>query len=142
LQQQSSRDETLQKRENDERPQGFSKGKNDSFKRQGPIMIEEILTSVSKISKTDMSIREMEMRTDPTNEASPRIKRRFKPLDNPETILEVLRRRILVIKEGVIGNNVTTGQLQYNTGEHASTARLSINSTNLRLKSVPRPLFI
>jgi hypothetical protein len=54
---------------------GFSKGKNDSFKRQGPIMIEEILTSTtSKISKTNMSIREMEMRTDPTNEASPRIK--------------------------------------------------------------------
>ena len=54
----------------------------------------------------------MEMRTDPTNEASPRIKRRFKPLDNPETVLEVLR-GILVIKEGVIGNNVTTGPLQY-----------------------------
>jgi hypothetical protein len=75
-------------------------------------MIEDILTSVSKISKTNMSIRDMEMRTDPTNEASPRIKRRFKPLDNPESILEVLR-GILVIKEGVIGNNVTTGPLQY-----------------------------
>ena len=101
------------KREKTTRGQkGFSKGKNDSFKRQGPIMIEEILTSVAKISKTDMSIREMEMRTDPTNDASPRIKRRFKPLDNPETVLEVLR-GILVIKEGVIGNNVTTGPLQY-----------------------------
>jgi hypothetical protein len=115
---------------------GSSKGKNDSFKHQGRIMIEEILTSVlSKISKTDMSIREMEMRTDPTNEASPRIKQRFKPLDNPETVLEVLR-GILVIKEGVIGNNVTTGPLQYQYW------RSCLDGTALNKFNELRPLLI
>jgi hypothetical protein len=91
---------------------GFSKGKNQDFKRLGPIMIEEILTDAVPFSKQDTSIREMMIRTDPTNDSSPIIKRRFKPLDNPENVLEVLQ-GILVIKEGVIGNNVTTGPLQY-----------------------------
>jgi hypothetical protein len=54
----------------------------------------------------------MEVRTEPTNEASPRIKRKLRPLDNPSSVLEVLH-GILVIKEGVAGNNVTTGPLQY-----------------------------
>ena len=54
----------------------------------------------------------MEMRTDPTDEQRPHIKWKFKPLDNPASVLEVLC-GILVIKEGVNGNNITTGQLQY-----------------------------
>jgi hypothetical protein len=53
----------------------------------------------------------MIMRTDPTNESSPVIKRKFKPLDNPSNVLDVLQ-GVLLIKEGVIGNNVTTGPLQ------------------------------
>jgi hypothetical protein len=52
------------------------------------------------------------MRTDPTNDASPIIKRKFKPLDNPSNVLDVLQ-GIRLIKEGVIGNNVTTGPLQH-----------------------------
>ena len=55
----------------------------------------------------------MVMRTDPTNDSSPIIKRRFKPMDNPTKVLDVLQ-SILIIKEGVSGNNVTTGPNQYN----------------------------
>jgi hypothetical protein len=96
----------------EKKPKGFSKGKNDDRKRLGPIMIEEILDGVPEYSKYDLTIRELNMRTDPTNEASPIIKRKFKPLDNPSNVLDVLQ-GILLIKEGVVGNNVTTGPLQY-----------------------------
>ena len=75
-------------------------------------MIEDILTSVARISKSDSNVRETEMRTDPMDEQSTRIKRRFKPLDNPSSVLEVLH-GIIVIKEGVTCSNVTTGPLQY-----------------------------
>jgi hypothetical protein len=76
------------KREKDPRSQkGFSKGKNHDLKRLGPIMIEDILAEAAVFNKYDVAIREMMMRTDPTNEASPVIKRRFKPMDNPKLIL-------------------------------------------------------
>jgi hypothetical protein len=94
---------------------GFSKSPKDNLSvknRLGPIIIEDILARAVRMSKSDYVIREMEVRTDPLNEASPRIKRKFRPLDNPSSVLEVLR-GILVIKEGVTGNNVTTGPLQY-----------------------------
>ena len=52
------------------------------------------------------------MRTNPTDDSSPLIKRKFIPLDNPATILEVLK-ATLNIKAGVRGNNVTTGPNQY-----------------------------
>ena len=94
---------------------GFSKSPKDNptvKNRLGPIIIEDILARAVRMSKSDYVIREMEVRTDPLNEASPRIKRKFRPLDNPSSVLEVLR-GILVIKEGVTGNNVTTGPLQY-----------------------------
>jgi hypothetical protein len=95
----------------DKKPEGFSKGKSNNRKRQGPIMIERILDGVPTFSKYNLTIREMIMRTDPTNESSPVIKRKFKPLDNPSNVLDVLQ-GVLLIKEGVIGNNVTTGPLQ------------------------------
>ena len=94
---------------------GFSKSPKDNLSvshRLGPIIIEDILARATRMSKSDDVIREMEVRTEPLNEASPRIKRKFRPLDNPSSVLEVLR-GILVIKEGVAGNNVTTGPLQY-----------------------------
>ena len=79
----------------------------------GPIIVEDILARATRISKSDPNIREMEMRTEFLNKQSPRIKRKFKPLDNPASVLEVLC-GILAIKEGVNGNNVnTTGPLQY-----------------------------
>jgi hypothetical protein len=94
---------------------GFSKSPKDNLSvnhRHGPIIIEDILARATRLSKSDAVIREMEVRTEPANEASPRIKRKFRPLDNPSSVIEVLR-AILVIKEGVAGNNVTTGPLQY-----------------------------
>jgi hypothetical protein len=54
----------------------------------------------------------MIMRTDPTNESSPVIKRKFKPLDDPSNVLGVLQ-GVLLIKEGAVGNNVATGPLQH-----------------------------
>ncbi len=96
----------------EKKPKGFSKGKNDDRKRLGPIMIEEILDGVPEYSKYDLTIRQLNMRTDPTNDTSPIIKPKFKPLDNASNVLDVLQ-GIRLIKEGVIGNNVTTGPLQH-----------------------------
>jgi hypothetical protein len=73
---------------------GFSKSPKDNLSishRLGPIIIEDILARATRMSKSDEVIREMEVRTEPLNEASPRIKRKFRPLDNPSSILEVLR---------------------------------------------------
>jgi hypothetical protein len=91
---------------------GYSKGKNKDFVRQGPITIEECLSEAVPFAKQDATIREIMIRTDPSNDSSPIIKMRFKPLDNPKTLLELLQ-GILIIKKGVIGNNVTTGPLQH-----------------------------
>jgi hypothetical protein len=74
-------------------------------------VIEDILDGAPTFSKYDLTIRETIMRTDPTNDMSPVTKRKFKPLDNPSNALNVLQ-GILLIKEGVSGNNVTTGPLQ------------------------------
>jgi hypothetical protein len=95
----------------EKKPKGFSKGRSNDRKRPGPIMIEKIPDRAPTFSKHDLTVREMIMRTDPTNESSPVIKRKFKPLDNTSNVLDVLQ-GVLLIKEGVIGNNVTTGQLQ------------------------------
>jgi hypothetical protein len=47
-------------------------------------MIYDILAEATIFNKNNTTIREMMMRTDPTNDASPLfIKRRFKPMDNP-----------------------------------------------------------
>jgi hypothetical protein len=47
----------------------------------------------------------LSIRIDPTNDSSPIIKKRFKPVDNPPTVLEVLQ-GLLIIKQGMVG--VTT----------------------------------
>jgi hypothetical protein len=95
------------------KPNGFARGKdNDNVVRTGPIMIEDIMNGEDNYDRADMSIREMVYRTDPTNDHSPIIKLKFKPLNNPKTLIQVLQ-GILVIKQGIIGNNVTTGPLQY-----------------------------
>jgi hypothetical protein len=59
-------------------PKGFSKGRSNDRKRQGPIMIEEILDGAPRFSKYDLTIREMIMRTDPTNESSPVIRKQMR----------------------------------------------------------------
>jgi hypothetical protein len=75
-------------------------------------MIEDIMAPEKVFKKDDLEVREMSMRTNPTDDSSPLIKRKFIPLDNPATILEVLK-ATLNIKAGVRGNNVTTGPNQY-----------------------------
>jgi hypothetical protein len=87
----------------EKKPNCFSKGRSNDRKRQGPIMIEEILDGAPTFSKCNLTIREMTMRTDATNESSPVIKRKFKPLDNPSNVLDVLQ-GVLLIKEGVIAS--------------------------------------
>jgi hypothetical protein len=85
----------------DEKPKGFSKGKWNDRKRQGPIKIKEILDGAPSFSKWDLTIRQMMMRTNPTNVSSLVVERKFKPLDNPSNVLDA------------IGKNVTTGPLQH-----------------------------
>ena len=80
--------------------------------RKGPITIEDILDGERPLEKDDVTFREMSLRTDPTNDSSPLIKRKFRPLDNPTKIIEVLQ-ATLNIKQGVVGNNITTGPNQY-----------------------------
>ena len=79
----------------EKKPKGCSKGKNNSRKCLVPIMIEEILYSTPEFLKYDLTIREMVLHTEPTNDASSVIKRKFKPSDNPSSVLEVLQGMLL-----------------------------------------------
>jgi hypothetical protein len=97
----------MQHSKKEKKPEGFSKGRSNDRKRQGPIMIEEILDGAPAFCKYDLT-----MRTDPTDESSPVIKRKFKPLDNPSNVFDVLQ-GVLLIKEGVVGNNVAIGPSQH-----------------------------
>jgi hypothetical protein len=116
----------------EKKPKGFSKGRSNDWKRQGPIRIEKILDGAPTFSKYDLTVREMRMRTDPTNESSPVIKRKFKPLDNPSNVLDVLQGALL-IKEGAVGNNVATGPSQHRCwrGCLAGTALGKLNEHTL-----------
>jgi hypothetical protein len=58
-----------------------------------------------------MATRDLNMRPDPTNNQSPVIRRHFKPLDDPPTVLELLQ-GIEIVKEGCVGKNVMTGPNQ------------------------------
>jgi hypothetical protein len=133
---------TMKHSQKEKRPKGCSKGKSDDHIafRRGPIMIDEIMREEPSYSKSDASVREMMIRTDPQDDASPVIKRRFKPLDNPPTMLELIK-GIQVIKEGVAGNNVTTGPNQHNcwrgclTG--AALAKFNMCATQVGNETVP-----
>ena len=63
-------------------------------------------------SLKDGAIRELSVRTDPSNEDSTRIKWKIRILDHPKNLIEVLRARI-AISEVLTGNIVTTGPNQY-----------------------------
>ena len=56
-------------KETSSKSKGFSKGKQGDVKRLGPIMVEEILSDAAPFKKNDISIREMVMRTDPSNDS-------------------------------------------------------------------------
>jgi hypothetical protein len=104
---------TMKHSKKESRPEGHSKGENDDdVPRTGPIMIEDVMQDGPSCHKKDMTIRDLKMGADPTNDQSPVIRRRFKPLDNPQTVLELLQ-GIQIIKEGCPGNNVMTGPNQH-----------------------------
>jgi hypothetical protein len=91
----------------EKKPKGCAKGRKCdevSVNRSGPIMTEDILKEAPWFHKSDTTIREMMIRADPANNASPFIKRKFKPSDNPARVLELL--------QSIAGNNVTTGPSQ------------------------------
>ena len=94
------------------KPKGYSHGRDNNYRRTGPIMIEDIMDEEADHSNRDITVREMTTRTEPTNPNSPTIKNKFKPLNNPSKLITVLQ-GILIIKKGCSGNNVTTGPLQY-----------------------------
>ena len=84
--------------------------KVSSSKKTILITIEDIFKTVdtTKLKKNDMRVREFSVRTEPTNEKSPIIKRRYYPLDIPSNVYEVLQ-AVEKIEEGIKGNNITTG---------------------------------
>jgi hypothetical protein len=67
-------------------------------------MIEDIMIEEEVYSNLDITIREM---------MTPMIKLKFKPLDNPGKLLTILPGIPVIKQEGIIGNNVTIGPLQY-----------------------------
>jgi hypothetical protein len=121
----------------EKKPKGCAKGKKyDTAIRQGPIMIEDILKEAPSYHESDTAVREMIIRTDPANEASPVIKRK----DNPARVLDLLQ-GIRTVKEGIAGNKVTTGPLQYNywRGCLSGTAltRFNMFATKVGNETVP-----
>ena len=77
-----------------------------------PFSIEDVLEKRDQTHKDSEEMRELTIRTDPTDDTSLRIKQRIKVLDNPDRVLDVLKARE-AIKEGLVGNNITTGPNQY-----------------------------
>jgi hypothetical protein len=68
---------------------GYSKGKEPN--PNIPISIADILEEdLVKFDKDDISVRQMSIRTEPTNDSSPVIKLNFKPLNNPKKVIDVL----------------------------------------------------
>jgi hypothetical protein len=125
----------------EKKPKGYAKGKQcDTAVRQGPVMTEDILKEAPSHHESDTAVREMTIRTDPANEASPVIKRKFKPLDNPARVLDLLQ-GIRTVKEGIAGNNVTTGPLQHSCwrGCLSGTAltRFNMFATEVGNETVP-----
>ena len=61
--------------------------------RNSPISIQDIFQTarLSNCDKNDIRIREYSIRTEPTNEKSPVIKKKYIPLDIPSSIYKVLQ---------------------------------------------------
>jgi hypothetical protein len=104
-------------------------------------MIEDVMQDEPSYHKRDMAVRDLNMRADPTNDQSPVIRRRFKPLNNPRTILELLQ-GIQIIKEGCVGQQHHDWPKPTNTlfGVDASQVQHNASSSSLREKLVLRPL--
>jgi hypothetical protein len=66
------------------KPKGYSHGRDNNYRRTGPIMIEDIMDEEADHSNRDITVREMTTRTEPTNPNSPTIKNKFKPFEQPK----------------------------------------------------------
>ena len=97
---------TSRKEKSGRTPNDWQKG------RVVPISIKDVLEKRESVNKDSEEMRELTIRTDPTDENSLRIKRRIKVLDNPTRVLDVLKARE-AIKEGLVGNHITQGPNQY-----------------------------
>ena len=97
-------------------------------------MEEEVQSSLE-----DGAMRELSVIADPANKDSTKIKRRICFLDHPKNLIEVLRAR-LAIRQGITGNNITTGPSQYRftqTFLDGEALRIfDLKSTELRHKTV------
>ena len=77
--------------------------------RSTTISIEDIFKTVDTPQiKNDIRIRELSMRTEPTNKNSLIIKKKYIPLDIPENIYEVLQ-AFDKIDDGIKGNDISNG---------------------------------
>ena len=77
-----------------------------------PISIVNVLEKRETVHKDLEEMWELTIRTDPADKLSLCIKLCVKVLDNPNTVLDVLKARE-AIKEGLLGNNITSGPNQY-----------------------------
>ena len=77
-----------------------------------PITVEGVLEEHKIFPKLNTKIHEMKIHSEPGNDTLPTIKIRFRPLDNPKLVINLLK-RMAVIKKGLVGKNITTGPNQY-----------------------------
>ena len=76
-----------------------------------PITIENVFrtTEKSEYSQKNICVREISIRTEPTNDKSPTVKSKFLPLDIPSSIYEAIL-AIEKIEQEINGKNITKGE--------------------------------
>ena len=77
-----------------------------------PISLKDLMEKEVQSSLEDGAMRELSVLADPANEDSTKIKRKIRILDHPKNLIMVLRAR-LAIRQGLTGNNITTGPSHY-----------------------------
>ena len=104
-----------------------------------PISLEDLMEKEVQSSIEDGAMRELSVLADPANEDSTKIKQKIRIFDHPKNLIEVLCTG-LAIGQGITGNNITTGHIQYRfTRTFLAGEALSIfylKSTELRHETV------
>ena len=83
-----------------------------SRKVNAPISLKYLMVKELPLSLEDGYMRELSVRTDPSNENSTRVKQKIRILDHQKNLIEVIRTR-LAIYQGLTGNTIITGPKQY-----------------------------
>ena len=90
-------------------------------------------------------MRELSVRTDPSNEDSTRVKQKIHILDYPKNLIEVLRARLAIVQD-LTGNNIATRPNQYRftrTFIDGEALRIfDLNSTKLRHETVANLILV